>query len=138
MKTRDLANLLNRAAAVIEDPASETASDRADLIAALTDHADALTAEPAPVDRQQEQTRAMVIRYHHDQFGERGFIRYSETAKKWKGATASGTPCSFNMLGVPNDQCEALSVALDRALTPSDLYAALNAHTYRGSAYTLI
>lgn len=137
MKPRDLANLLNRAAAVIEDPDSESASDRAELIAALTTHADSLTAEPAPVDRQQQMTRAMVIRYTPDQFGG-GFIRYSETAQKWKGATANGTPCSFNMLGVPNDQCEALSIALDRAVTPSDLYAALAAHTYRGSAYTLI
>lgn len=42
MKPRDLANLLNRAAAVIEDPDSESATDRAELIAALTGHADSL------------------------------------------------------------------------------------------------
>lgn len=43
MKPRDLANLLNRAAAVIEDPDSESAADRAELVAALTTHAADLT-----------------------------------------------------------------------------------------------
>lgn len=42
MKSRDLANLLNRAAAVIEDPNSETRSNREDLINQLVHEANQL------------------------------------------------------------------------------------------------
>lgn len=82
---------------------------------------------------EQARTRSLVIRYKDG-----GFIRYSETRKGWRGATASGIACSFNCLGVPNENCEALSIALDRAVTPGELREALKAHAYNGSDYSLI